>query len=439
MSDEGDMLSAATSFRVLWRAFRRAEAGNVALIFALALFPVMLMVGAGIDYSRAARIRSMLQDTIDATGLMLARTPSIATYSASQLQVLATTYFNGQFNPPDAHDGTVQASFDPATMTISLTGSAQVNTAFMGLAGINQMNVGASSSVTWGLTRLRVALVLDNTGSMSQSGKMSALKTASHQLLTQLQNIQKAGGDVQVSIVPFATDVNISSYADGSTGWIDWSQWSASGSIENGLNCSGGNGNGRGNGATCGGSDHSAWNGCVMDRTQPYDAQNTAPTTSPTYFPADQSAWCPAAMMALSTDWTALNNKIDAMTPNGNTNQTIGLAWGWQTLTQGSPLNAPALQPYTTQAIVLLTDGMNTENRFSTTQANIDARTAAACTNIKNTGIKIFTVLVMSGDSQILKDCASDQSMYFALTTSNQIITTFSQIGTSLSQLRISK
>src|SRR5262245_20832994 len=113
------MLSATARFRVRWRAFREAQGGNVAMIFALALFPVMLMVGAGVDYSRAARIRTLLQDTLDATGLMLARTPSIATYNAAQLQTLANTYFNAQFNPPDAHNSTVQATFDPSTMTIA--------------------------------------------------------------------------------------------------------------------------------------------------------------------------------------------------------------------------------------------------------------------------------------------------------------------------------
>ena len=441
------MFSTVAKLRVRWCAFRRAQGGNVALIFALALFPVMLMVGAGVDYSRAARLRTLLQDTLDATGLMLARTPSIATYNAAQLQTLGTTYFNAQFTPSDAYNSTVTATFDASTMTINLTGATTMNTQFMQLAGIQQMNIGTTSSVTWGLTRLRVALVLDNTGSMNDSGKIGALKTASHQLLTQLQNIQRAGGDVQVSIVPFTTDVNISSYANGSTAWIDWSQWSPVGSIEMGLTCgsgSGNNGNGwgwgwGGGGVTCGGSDHSAWNGCVMDRTQPYDAQNTAPTSSSAYFPADQSAWCPAAMLALTNDWTALNNKIDAMVANGDTNQTIGLAWGWQSLTQGSPLNAPALQPYTQQAIVLLTDGLNTQNRWSTAQSQIDPRTAAACTNVKSAGIMIFTVLVMSGDSQILKDCASDPSMYFALTAANQMVDTFSQIGTKLSQLRISR
>ena len=50
------------------------------------------------------------------------------------------------------------------------------------------MTVTSSSTVKWGSSRLRVALVLDNTGSMADSGKITALKTATANLLTQLQN-----------------------------------------------------------------------------------------------------------------------------------------------------------------------------------------------------------------------------------------------------------
>ena len=67
--------------------------------------------------------------------------------------------------------------------------------------------VTTSSTVVWGQSKLWVALVLDNSGSMSQgdsSGtKMDALQNASHQLLTILQNAVTTAGDVQVSIVPF--------------------------------------------------------------------------------------------------------------------------------------------------------------------------------------------------------------------------------------------
>ena len=55
----------------------------------------------------------------------------------------------------------------------------------------------------WGNTRLRVALVLDNTGSMADDGKMAALKTATNSLLTQLKTAASNNGDVYVSIIPF--------------------------------------------------------------------------------------------------------------------------------------------------------------------------------------------------------------------------------------------
>ena len=44
-----------------------------------------------------------------------------------------------------------------------------------------------------------------------------------------------------------------------------------------------------------------------------------------TLYPAEQYSSCPAQLMGLSSDWTALSGKIDAMQPNGNTNQAIGL------------------------------------------------------------------------------------------------------------------
>jgi hypothetical protein len=44
---------------------------------------------------------------------------------------------------------------------------------------------------------------------------MSALKTASHNLLTQLQNAAGTNGDVYVSIVPFSKDVNVDKVNSG--------------------------------------------------------------------------------------------------------------------------------------------------------------------------------------------------------------------------------
>jgi hypothetical protein len=148
-------------------------------------------------------------------------------------------------------------------------------------------------------------------------------------------------------------------------------------------------------------------------------------------------------LMPLSYDWTALNAKIDAMTPGGNTNQTIGLQWGFQSLT-AAPFTIPAKDSNYTynQVVILLTDGLNTQNRFSTTQSSIDDRTKKACDNIKSAGITLYALQVNTGadpTSTMLQQCATDTAKFFLVTSAAQIGTIFNQIGTNLSKLRIAK
>ena len=157
---------------------------------------------------------------------------------------------------------------------------------------------------------------------------MAALKEAAHNLLTTLKNAEKTPGDIKVSIVPFAVDVNVGTGNVDAT-WIDWTDWEAANgtcsksSYHSKSSCTANTG-------TWTPKNHSTWNGCVNDRDQNNDVLNTAPVAgSPaTMYRAHQAAACPTAMMPLSTDWTALNSKVDAMTPAGNTNVTIGLQLG---------------------------------------------------------------------------------------------------------------
>jgi hypothetical protein len=370
------------------------------------------------------------------------------------------------------------------------------------------------------VTKLRVSLVLDNTGSMAQTdatgtSKIAALKTATHQLLKQLENIAINPGDVRVSIVPFSLDVNTGT-ANVNANWIDWKDWEASptpnapspnvgpgspcpytnasdgykcaGSATNDRNCNlnsnntcvaviPGSGdicpsahkadanNGRGahfyNG--CWNSvpdpnkpgtwshkwvsnDHSTWKGCFMDRAQDNDATNATPVAgdSQSMFPAENNDYCPpVALNALSFDFATLDGKVDQMLPNGSTNQTIGLAWGWQALTSTNPLNAPAQDPTVQNVIVLLSDGLNTQNRFAGDGSNansaVDKRMALACTNAKDAKIRIYTVLVMAGNSDVLRNCATDTQKYFELTTAGQIVTAFNSIAIELANLHLSR
>jgi hypothetical protein len=182
-----------------------------------------------------------------------------------------------------------------------------------------------------------------------------------------------------------------------------------------------------------------------MDRDQSHDTKPTTPSGASTNFPAENSTSCVPSVMkgTLGYDWTALHNSVDAMTAGGSTNQVIGLAWGMQALTQGTPLNAPAFDPDATNVIILMSDGLNTQNRWygdgSSQNAQIDARMALACTEAKARNIEIYTILVMAGNSTVLQNCASSPSKYFALTTAGAIITTFNQIGQQLANLHLSR
>jgi Flp pilus assembly protein TadG len=446
---------------MLFQKFLDDRSASVMPLLALAAIPVTGLIGASVDYSRAAATQSTLQAAADSTSLAMAKIASSLT--AQQLQTQGAAYFNALFANTGAAAPTVTITYsNSGSSQVVVSATSSVNTVVMGIMGFSKLPIAASSTATWGNSRLRVALVLDNTGSMSQGGagtpsspnKIQALKTASHNLLSQLQAAATNPGDVYVSIVPFAKDVNVGASNDTAS-WVDFTTWDTINgkNVVTGQNCTTQNGHQScTNVYTWTPNAHSTWNGCVTDRDQNYDTTNTAPAAG-TLFPAEQYNACPTALVPLSYDWTALGTTIDAMTPSGGTNQAIGLVWGWQSLTQASPLNAPSEDPnYTYQhVVIILSDGLNTQDRWygngSSWSSQVDARQKLTCDNMKNAGITIYAVQVDTDNeatSSVLQYCAGsvagsgDTSKFFLLTSPNQIVTTFNQIGTGLSKLRIS-
>ncbi len=450
----------------LVRRFGRARRGNVAVTFALVTIPIIGFVGAAVDFSNANAIRTAMQSALDSTALILSKDAS--TLSAGDLQTKAQSYFEALFDKPDVDNITVTASYstDHGSQVV-VDGSVSVPTNFISIIGYDNIPVEASSTAKWGSALLRVSLVLDNTGSMADDGKMDALKTATKHLLTQLKTAASSNGDVFVSIIPFSKDVNVGT-ENYNADWIDWSDWED----ENGdwvktASCN--KKRSRHGRSHCKDSyswetaDHSTWNGCITDRDQDYDQTVTEPdladaditdATPSTLFPAEQYGQCPSQMMGLSYDWTAMNDLVDAMSPAGNTNQPIGLVWGWQSLVGGGPLSAPAKNANDEyqQIIILLSDGLNTENRWSNSQSNVDKRMydfatgEGTCANIKAAGVTIYTIQVDTGGdptSTLLQKCASNTAgttdHFFLLKKADQLVTTFDAIGTELTKLRVAK
>jgi Flp pilus assembly protein TadG len=605
-----------------WRAFKaqvaefaRARRGNVAMIFALSLIPITVAAGAGLDLSRALMERARLAEALDAAGLAVGATQNLST---DQIQKLATAYFDANYTVDPSFGARPDLQVTPGDGNVTLSATVNMPTTLMHVVGINTLSVGYSSKIVWGQTKLWVSLVLDNTGSMTQTdktgtSKISALQTATNQLLATLQKAAANPGDVKVAIIPFSKDVNVGT-SQVNASWIDWTDWEApppNGSVSssvgpgsscpyssysNGYTCQSTPDNGSSGtnkipstgsyaGYICPGVDsgransgrlgryyngcydsqptqtktttsstpttttttktctsdssgrctgnvttnsststgntttttattsgysgdsttttttngtpstsskttssgwgsnktytttvtttetdttktvtktgtgpynhnwivnaHSTWSGCIMDRAQDYDVSVTTPSGSSTNFPAENAQSCvPSVMMGnLSYDWTALTDEVNSMTAGGSTNQPIGLAWGWQSQTNIAPFNPGTLPNNTSQYIILLSDGLNTQDRWygdgSNQSSSVDDRMTKVCTAAKAAGITIYTIYVdlngTQGNSTVLQNCASDSSKYFDLTTSGAIITTLNTIAQQITQLRVSE
>jgi Flp pilus assembly protein TadG len=426
--------------------FLHDRAGGAAPLLGICIIPLATAMGAAIDYSRAASVRTSMQMALDSTALMLSK--EAQNLDTAQLGSKATTYFNALFQRPEVSNVLVTQEFGSpqlGSFSLKITGTTTLPTIFWRVVGKDHVDISATGEVLWGIKKLNLALALDNTGSMSANNKMTELKKAAHTLLTTLQNAEKTPGDIKVSIIPFATDVNIGTGNVGVT-WLNWSGDETHGSWnENNGSCSKSISSPRHKSKceSAGGvwtiANHSTWNGCVMDRDQNNDVLATATSGSATNYYAHQATACPTAMMPLSIDWTALNSKIDAMTPTGNTNVTIGLQLAWQALSPVAPFSAPAPEPDLDKVIIMLTDGDNTQNRWSSTQSVIDDRTDKVCTNAKADNIKIYTIRVIDGNQTLLKNCASKPDMYYEVAQASQLNSVFTAIAQNLANLRIAK
>ena len=397
--------------RTTSRAFRADRGGNVTLIFALAIIPIFGAVAAAVDYSRGNSARTAMQASLDATSLMISK--EALDLQSGQIQQKAKSYFNSQFTRSDVKN--LNLSFTlvtngPGDFTVVGEATARIDTALAQVIGYKTMDLRVTSQVRWGFKSLELALALDNTGSMASKNKMVELKAAVKLLLATLKKNSRVPGDTKIAIVPFSTVVNVGT-ENADAPWIAYDS-----------NITKGN-----------------WGGCVADRDQPNDVKDTAPSGGGSLFPVADCGGL-VKSLPLTTNWSALESMVDTMKPAGMTNVTIGMMWGWHALSPTEPFSQGQVdRPDVDKVMILLTDGLNTANRFTTNASQIDSRTAAVCDNIKQAKIKLFTVRVIEGNLSLLQGCASASNMFYDVQVASQLTSVFASIAASLSGARLSK
>jgi Flp pilus assembly protein TadG len=162
------------------RRFSRHSGGNVALLFAVLIVPLVLAVGAAIDYGYATRTKAALDAFSDAAALAAVNQPALA-LSKAEAKTLAVNMFDAQVtNITRINKSKVKVKITESggVRTAVVDYTAVVPNAFMGLVGINKLTLqGESTASSNTPTYIDFYLLLDNTPSMGVGATTADIAT----------------------------------------------------------------------------------------------------------------------------------------------------------------------------------------------------------------------------------------------------------------------
>ncbi len=454
------------------RAFRRENAGQVAIITALSLPVLVLGAGGAMDYSRILAAKSKLQAATDAAILATYKHHSmnpdlsdaaLKAYFRNQLQAGLQSKFETQLNVQNVR----VVLNTPTHMTAQV--EALFPTTFIRLAGIPEMTLNAEAEVKTSQSYTEVALVLDTTGSMSGS-KIEELKTAAKSFIDHIyKQVAKEGTDnFRIAIVPFSQYVNIGENnrsaswadipADTKTYYNRYSRWIR-------------------------------WQGCVGSRPYPYNVQDDGYALNKIpgvmewarrglypendyreYYWDDyyRGNFCPPPITPLKSvlnESDLLKEQIDNLVAGGWTYIPAGLMWGWRVLSPQAPFtegldDAEFRIRGGRRIIILMTDGANTKSPSSSIYkehtdgvpysnsrvAYSNDLTLEACNNIKatnpGTGQRNADIITITFDVEdetiktLMRDCATLGS--YDVDT-GELLRLFENLAKEMVQLHLSK
>lgn len=268
------------------RGFASDTHGNIAMISAFVIPVLLLITFGGIDIHRASTVKANLQDALDAATLAAARSQY-----TDDIDITRVGLASLQANLAPYNDITLLT--DQTTFTLDSTGAvvgdarvdvsalvANIILPMVGQGTGDQIPVGAHSEVLRSNNRVEVALVLDNTGSMS-GAKLTNTKAAAIDLINRLEAADSRSIEpdaIKISLVPFSQTVRISqggsntvpSYMSNATTHTGGGAWHATNNPTSLFSAARGR-------FTLFGDLGTTWGGCVEARLAPYDIRDTAP------------------------------------------------------------------------------------------------------------------------------------------------------------------
>jgi Flp pilus assembly protein TadG len=195
------------------RRLLRDERGALAAIVGLAIIPLFAAIGLAIDTARGYMLKSKLSYAIDAAGLAGGRA-----FETDLREEDIMMFFEANFPPGYMSSvlapGNPIITFNDEENTVTIVASATIPTAFMSVAGVDEMTVSARTVIKRELRGMELVLVMDNTGSMRGNGGMAAMKPAATELVNILYGDNETVPNFWVGVVPYSATVNIGSQHD---------------------------------------------------------------------------------------------------------------------------------------------------------------------------------------------------------------------------------
>ena len=226
------------SWKSTLRRFIVNEAANFGLIFALSSPVLVGGAVAAVETTTLIRSRVQLQNALDAAALATGKHLAETT-DEGELEAYARDFFDANLHPGlDRNRVTLQFNLidDPnAAKRIRLEADYDYPRVMGSLFGADDITLDIGSEVTAGNKTIEVAIVIDNSGSMnsytggSTDTRLEKAQEAAKALATQLFSltaISNKTDPVRISVVPFASSVNIGA-ANRGAGWMDMNGWSS--------------------------------------------------------------------------------------------------------------------------------------------------------------------------------------------------------------------
>ena len=397
--------------------FARREDGTTAILFALALLPIIVMFGFAMDIQRAQSVKSQIQATADAAALAGARQYYDGGDTA---EAVARAYFENAM-AAISHGATCAnptIETDDETGSVSVAANCSVETTISGIIGTEKIALNSAATARSKSSRLDLALMLDVSGSM-KGAKIADLKTAANNAVDILTSGNS--GDTRIALVPYSTSVNLGSYTEAVVGPDNFD------------------------------ADRDQAT-CVTERPGIAKRTDEAPEEEKwvgyeTESVNDKDIWCPDAEFLPLTDKAGkLKSNINALKADGWTAGQLGIAWSWYAIApewkdiwpaSSAPLKYD--EEDVIKSVILMTDG-----KFNTTydedQGNSVNQSKGLCKKMRDAGVQIYSVAFKAPASgqAVLKNCASSPGHYFEPENGDELIAVYEEIATSLSNLRLS-